>query len=108
MGKIERVPFPVSGTNDTVETLTDCGVAKLKTGLDGRTKVKGTPDKSRCKLIASKDRGLFGVMVGGQKFLVSVRLEEAKELMKAAEEAYSNVEAGEEGADVQEGSSPQR
>lgn len=107
MGKIEKVPFPVSGTNDTVEMMADCGVAKLKTGLGGKTKVKGTPVKSQCKLIASKDRGLFGVMVGEKKLLVSVCLDDAKELIKAADEAYSNVEAGEEGANVQEGSSPQ-
>lgn len=107
MGKIEKVPFPVSGTNDTVEMMADCGIARLKTGLSGKTKVKGTPEKSQCKLIASKDRGLFGVMVGEKKLLVSVRLDDARDLIKAAEEAYSIVEAGEEGADVQEGTSTQ-
>jgi len=107
MGRIEKVPFPVSGTNDTVEMMVDCGIAKLKASLGGKTRVKGTPEKSQCKLIASKDRGLFGVLVGEKKLLVSVRLDEAKELIKAAEEAYSNVETSEEGADVQEGTSPQ-
>lgn len=107
MAKIERVPFSVSGTNDTVEMPTDCGVAKLKTCLGGKTKVIGTPEKARCKLIASKDRGLFGVVVNGKKLMVSFRLDEAKELIKAADEAYSNVEAAEEGANVQEDTSPQ-
>lgn len=107
MGKIEKVPFPVSGTNDTVEMMTDCGIAKLKTSLGRKISARATPEKSWCKLIASKDRGLFGVMVGEKKLLVSVRLDEAKELIKAAEEAYGDVEASEEGADVQEGTSPQ-
>lgn len=61
MGKIERVPFPLAGTNDTVEMVTDCGVSKLKMLLDGKFKVNCSPVKSQCKLIASGDRGLLVV-----------------------------------------------
>ena len=107
MGKIERVPFLVSGTNDTVEMMTDCGVAKLKTALGRKLDARKTTEKSWCRLIASKDRGLFSIVVGEKKVLVSIRLDEAKELINAAEEAYSKEEASEEGADVQEGTSPQ-
>ena len=89
MGKIERVPFPLAGTNDTVEMVTDCGVSKLKMLLDGKFKVNCSPVKSQCKLIASGDRGLLGVMVASKDIVVGIRLDDAREIINAADEAYS-------------------
>lgn len=89
MGKIERVPFPMAGTNDTVEMVTDCGVSKLKILFDGKFEVKGSPVKSQCKLIASGERGLLGVMVASKDIVVGVKLDDAREIIKAADEAYS-------------------
>ena len=89
MGKIERVPFPLAGTNDTVEMVTDCGVSKLKMLLDGKFKVNCSPVKSQCKLIASGDRGMLGVMVASKDIVVGIRLDDAREIINAADEAYS-------------------
>ena len=89
MGKIERVPFPLAGTNDTVEMVTDCGVSKLKMLLDGKFKVNCSPVKSQCKLIASGDRGLLGVMVASKDIVVGIRLDDAREIINAGDEAYS-------------------
>ena len=89
MGKIKRVPFPLAGTNDTVEIVTDSGVSKLKMLLDGKFKVNCSPVKSQCKLIASGDRGLLGVMVASKDIVVGIRLDDAREIINAADEAYS-------------------
>lgn len=90
MKDIEKVPYPLSGTNDTVQMTTECGYARLSDGPDGEK-----PEKHPCKLSASKDRGLLNVLVSEKKVLVSVRLDDAREIIKAADEAYDEVAADE-------------
>ena len=94
MGKIERVPFALSGTDDTVEMMTECGVAEFDVCEDGGTRVMGTPEKVPGKIIASLDRGLFAMYANGKDVMVSVRLDEAKEVIDSAYQAdcISSVE----------------
>lgn len=106
MNEIERVPYPLCGTNDTVEAMTDCGFARFKTGLDGRVRMKKMPEQHQCKLSASKDRGLMNVLVSEKNVMVSIRLDDARDIIKAADEAYAEAASG-EGTDVQDTSAQQ-
>lgn len=111
MSKIERVPYPLCGTNDTVEMMTECAFARFKTGLDGVVIMKKQPEAHQGKISASKDRGLLSIMVGEKNVLVSARLDDVREIIRAADEANAEVAASEnsggEGADVPDTSTQQ-
>ena len=79
MSEIVRVPMEVSGVSDSVQLDAQCTLARL---LKKKMGVQVLP----CRLLASWENGVLSISytADGQKYVLSVRLDETIELLAAA------------------------
>ena len=101
IGVIRRVPGDGSGIEDGVEVYVNSTVTHFNRKGGKVTGINGM-DMVPCKMLASFDTGVLSISLRkGKAMMVSVRIDEVMELLKAAVEAAGAGEAqgGGEAAD---------
>lgn len=93
IGVIRRVPNDGSGLEDGVEVYVDSAVTHFNRKGGKVTGINGT-DMVPCKMLASLDAGVLSISLRkGKAMMVSVRIDEVMELLKAAAEVAGAGEA---------------
>ncbi len=86
--EIKRIPLEVSGRPDGVEATVDCVVNEFELNTNGEpVGYCAFPTLRECELIASRSGGTVSLSVRGTGTMISIRLEDLANLLKAVDDA---------------------
>ena len=88
--KAVHVSPGISGRSDGVEAITSCVLTRFMDDPYGKPiKLKEFPERHECKLMASHSNGTVSLSIHGVGEMVTVQLEDLKNLLRAADRASS-------------------